>query len=314
MHYRILGTTGMMVSRLCFGSLTIGPLQANLPLSIGAGIITAALDAGVNFIDTAQLYDNYDYIREALLGRSEEIIVASKSYDYTYEGMQESVEQACRGIGRDYIDIFMLHEQTSRLTLKGHGDALEYLITAKQQGTIRAVGVSTHTVEVVEAAADIGEIDVIHPIFNYAGIGILGGTAMDMEAAIGKAAASGKGIYTMKALGGGHLSRHSLKALDWIMSKTDVHSVAVGMQSVEEVDYNCRIFSGQPVSRELEERVSSRQKRLLVEEWCEGCGICASKCPMQAISIDGDKATVNSKCVLCGYCGAHCPQFCLKII
>ena len=62
MEYRLLGQTGMKVSRLCFGALTIGPLQAKLPLGEGVAVIRAALAAGVNFIDTAQLYGTYPYI------------------------------------------------------------------------------------------------------------------------------------------------------------------------------------------------------------------------------------------------------------
>ncbi|HRU42362.1 MAG TPA: aldo/keto reductase, partial [Candidatus Diapherotrites archaeon] len=56
MDYRILGSTGLRVSRLCFGSLTIGPLQAGLDIEEGASVIRAAFDMGVNFIDTAELY------------------------------------------------------------------------------------------------------------------------------------------------------------------------------------------------------------------------------------------------------------------
>jgi len=63
----------------------------------------------------------------------------------------------------------MLHEQESRLTLKGHREALEYYISMKEKGIIKAVGVSTHNVEVVEACCEMPEVDVIHPIVNKAG-------------------------------------------------------------------------------------------------------------------------------------------------
>ncbi|MCX7781486.1 MAG: aldo/keto reductase [Negativicutes bacterium] len=315
MNYSILGYTGMRVSRLCFGALTIGPLQANLPLQDGVRVIAAAFEAGVNFIDTAELYKTYPYLREVLKKiPSHELIIASKSYAYTYDGMKQSVESACREIGRDYIDIFMLHEQESRHTLKGHAEALAYLADAKKQGLIRAAGVSTHTVEVTLAAARMNEIDVIHPILNMAGIGIVDGSREDMLAAIRLAYAQGKGIYTMKALGGGHLSRVSGEALAWILAQPEIHSVAVGMQHLDEVRVNSRLFSGYPVAAGLMSAVQEREKRLLVEEWCQGCGICAEKCPAQAIRIVNQRAVVSGKCMLCGYCGAHCPEFCLKMI
>lgn len=311
----VLGNTGINVSRLCFGSLTLSPLQAKLSPVEGAGLIKAAQAHGVNFLDTAELYNNYESIRLALAGTDGSLIVSSKSYAYTYEDMQQSVELACRSIGRDYIDIFCLHEQISRMTLKGHGEAIRFLVEAKQKGLIRAVGVSTHTVEVVKAAAMIDEIDVIHPILNYRGIGILDGSVEDMLAAIHFAKIMGKGLYSMKALGGGHLIKSSEQALAWILQQPDVDAVAVGMQSQEEVKANCAFFAGTDPGSVLWQQLQEKKRHILVDTWCQGCGTCAKHCPMQAITIINGKAKVNEdKCVLCGYCGAHCPEFCIKII
>jgi len=314
MEYCLLGRTGLKVSRLCFGALTIGPLQAKLPLRSGSAIIRAALTAGVNFIDTAELYETYPYIREAIKGSSD-IVVASKSYAYTYEDMRRSVQDALRQIGRDYIDIFMLHEQVSCLTLRGHHDALVYLLDAKAQGLVRAVGVSTHAVEVVKAAAAMPEVDVIHPILNIRGLGILDGTAPDMLTAINTAEAAGKGIYTMKALGGGHLIPDAAEALEWIRRQDSISAVAVGMQTKAEVDLNCSLFAGQAVVEAAWQKARGKKRRVLVEDHCVGCGACAAKCPMGAIMISRGKAVPQpGRCVLCGYCGAYCPDFCLKII
>lgn len=314
MEYRNLGNTGLKVSRLCFGALTVGPLQANLPLRSGAAVIRAALDAGVNFIDTAELYNTYPYIRAACEGRKD-VIVASKCYAYTYEDMRRSVEEACRALGRDHIDIFMLHEQPSRLTLAGHADALACLADAKRKGVIRAAGVSTHTVEVVQAAKDMTDIDVIFPLFNMHGIGIMDGTAADMAAAIAAAAAAGKGVYTMKALGGGHLIKDAGAALGWVLAAEGVAAVAVGMQSLDEVAFNCALFNGDAPDTALSVRLAGRTRRLLVEDWCVGCGRCAERCPAGALRVQDGRAMVDTeKCLCCGYCGASCPEFCLKII
>lgn len=315
MDYRVLGKTGLTVSRLCFGGLTIGPLQSNRPLADGVAVIRAALDAGVNFIDTAELYGTYPYIRQAIAHAKQDVVIASKSYAYTYEDMRVSVETACREIGRDYIDIFLLHEQSSRLTLKGHAEALAYLSDAKQQGIIRAAGVSTHTIDVVRAAALIEAVDVIHPIINIKGIGITDGTAEEMLKAIAFAGECGKGIYSMKALGGGHLNGIAKEAFSWILAQPGITSVAVGMQTIDEVFLNTALFSGKIPNNQLWDKVSKAPRKLLVEDWCVGCGQCAIHCPMKAITvIEGKAKAAPDRCVLCGYCGAYCPEFCLKII
>ncbi|HHX23062.1 MAG TPA: 4Fe-4S binding protein [Thermoanaerobacterales bacterium] len=315
MIYNNLGNTNLKVSILCFGSLAISPLQTNLSLDEGADIILSAMYKGVNFIDTAEFYQNYEYIHRALKRCNKELIIATKSYEYSYEGMKKSVERARREIGKDQIDIFMLHEQETKMTLRGHRDALEYLIDAKAKGLIKAIGVSTHTIEVVEAAADMDEIQVIHPLINFKGIGIKDGNLHEMEEAIKKAYKKGKGIYAMKCLGGGNLINNKEKAFSYILSFPFIHSVAVGMKSVDEVLANVSIFEGRPVDKDIEDRIINKKRKLLVEDWCEGCGECVKHCNYNALRlIDGRSVVDANLCILCGYCAGYCPEFCIKII
>lgn len=315
MQYRPLGRTGILVSRLCFGALTIGPLQANLSLREGAAVIRRALESGVNFIDTAELYRTYPYIREAARGFGRDVVVCSKCYAYTYQDMKQSVEKALTELERDYIDIFMLHEQESALTVKGHWEAFGYLLEAREKGLIRAAGISTHHVSGVLAAAEFPEIDVVHPMFNIEGIGIADGTKEDMLAAIKGAADAGKGIYSMKALGGGNLLARPEEALKYVLSVPEICSVAVGMSTVQEVAYNTLLFSGKQVPEELKSAVRRQTRRLHIEEWCRGCGLCVRRCRAGALEIAGGRVKVDEGlCVLCGYCGSACPEFCIKVI
>lgn len=109
MDYNKLGSTGMEVSRLCFGGLTIGPLQANLPVAEGADVILKALELGVNFIDTAEIYGTYAHIREAVKKWGRKPVVATKTYAYTGEMAGKSLEKARKELDMDVIDIFLLH-------------------------------------------------------------------------------------------------------------------------------------------------------------------------------------------------------------
>lgn len=314
MEYTRLGKTDIMVSKMCFGALVIGPLQAKMPVADGAQVIQTALEHGVNFIDTAELYGTYDHIREASKHAPVQPVVATKSYAYTAEGAAQSVEKARKGLDRDVLDIFMLHEQESRLTLRGHRDALEFYLNEREKGRIRAVGVSTHNIEVVRAICAMPEIDVVHPLVNMTGIGIGDGTIDEMLDAVKDAYDSGKGVYSMKPFGGGNLLHSYEACLDFVLGLPFVHSIAVGMQTAEEVEMNICRFEGGIIPERLIESVTARRKHLHIDYWCERCGRCIERCGQNALSIVDGKVTVDSeKCVLCGYCASACPQFAIKI-
>ncbi len=314
MQYVQLGNTGIRISRMCFGGLVIGPLQCNLSITEGAAVIRAALERGVNFIDTAELYGTYGHIREAIKGLPEKPVIATKSYAYSAEGAAESVEKARRELDTDVLDIFLMHEQESRLTLRGHREALEFYLNERDKGRIRAVGVSTHNIEVVRAICDMPEIDVVHPLINISGIGIGDGAIDGMLEAVEMAFSRGKGVYSMKPLGGGNLLHSYDECMDFVLGLPYIHSIAIGMQNADEVEMNILRFEGSSIPEGLKKAALEREKRLHVDYWCEGCGRCVERCKQRAISIVEGKASVDrDKCVLCGYCGSACPQFAIKI-
>lgn len=310
MEYVALGNTGLRVSKLCFGTLTISPLQRNLGIEPGAALLKSAYDLGVTFFDTAEIYGTYVHLKKAFFGK-EDVIISTKSYSYDIKTAKESLDKARTGLGRDYIDIFMLHEQESEYTLKGHREAIEFFCKMKQQGIIKAFGISTHFVAGVEAAARHTEIDVVHMIYNMRGLGVAGGTREQMETAVKGAYEAGKGIFAMKPLGGGHLGGGVKEAFAYAAESPYVHSVAVGMQTAEEVERNCAYFSG---SRDIV-FPPKEKRRLMIHDWCEVCGRCVKACGSGALSIkDGKVAIDQQRCIFCGYCGAACPQFAIKVI
>ncbi len=308
-----LGKTGIVVSKLCFGTLTLGPFQKNLPLSEGVALLEAAFMRGVNFLDTAELYQTYPYVRQALKA-CPGYVVATKCYAYDALGAEQSFRKAVEGIGREYIDIFLLHEQESEHTIRGHYEAIEYFMKKKEQGLIGAVGLSTHFAAAARAAAQYPELTVLHPLINITGIGIADGTREDMERACIKAHEKGVGIYTMKALGGGHLIGRREEALGYAFSLPYVSSVAVGMQSLAEVEYACAFASGEPTYAFLP-KLSSQTRALFIDPWCEGCGKCVPACKGGALSVSDGKARVDhNKCVRCGYCVARCEDFHIRVL
>ena len=315
MKQNALGNTGIQVSKICFGSLTMGSLQRNLSAFEGASLIEYAYERGVNFIDTAELYDTYAHIREALKRiPRDKLIIASKCYAFSEETAKVSFEKALKELDTDYIDVFMLHEQVSDHTIRGHYEAIEYFLKMKQQNKIKAIGISTHYISGVLAAMKYPEIQIVHPITNVNGLGIQDGSRSDMEIALKAYKAIGGGVFGMKPLGGGNLLSSLDACFDYILEQDYIDSIAFGMQSFEEIDYNIKRVNGEEISSELAQKVSKNDKKLQIADWCIGCGACVKKCDHKALSINNSLAVVDrNRCVLCGYCASVCPEFCIKV-
>ncbi|HWI55271.1 MAG TPA: aldo/keto reductase [Desulfobacteria bacterium] len=314
MKKRFLGNTGISVTELCFGALPMGPLQANISVDTGAEIIRQALENGVNFIDTAEVYRTYPYIRKALDSFRGEVVIATKSHAESYEGMEKAILDALKELDRDYIDIFHLH--AAKVTPKVFEDragAIECLKEYKKRGFIRAIGISTHAVDVVERAAEVEDIEVVFPIINKLGMGIVGGGIEDMLKAIKKVNDAGKGMYAMKALAGGHLINDLKDSFDFVRNLAGISSVAVGMVDLAELEINLRLFNDMEVT-ELTP-VPKTTKRLLISRFCKGCGACVETCPNGALALENAQAVVDrEKCLLCGYCNPVCPEFAIRLV
>ncbi len=346
-QYRILSPRLPKVSRLAFGSLTVGPLQADLCPERAGEILAYAFDRGVNFLDTAQYYRNYAHICAGLkkAKHGDDVVISSKAYVWDRPGTIAAVDEARRALDRDCIDIFMLHEQESIHTLRGHKEALDTLFDLRERGVIRAVGISTHHVAAIEGALTLADegtpLDVVHPLYNMAGIGIADGTESDMADALARLHDRGCGVFGMKSLGGGHLFRKAREAFQFVLDKPFIDAVAVGMQSEAEVDANLALFAGADVPESAAAAIG-REKRLHIEEYCEGCGACVRRCPAGALTLADGQAEGEEnpydhagefaaeagiaeesakkhavcdpdKCVLCGYCTGVCPVFALKV-
>lgn len=306
-----MGNTGIEVSVAGFGVLPIGPSQLALPVEEGANIIKYALKHGINFIDTAQYYRTYPYISKAMEGESfDDLVICSKSLCYDYEGMMEAIMEAREELHRGVIDIFLMHEvRSGQLELRA--GAWEALKDAKAKGLVRAIGISTHHVDITMQAADIKELDVVFPLINYASLGIRKGdefaTKEEMMEAITACHNAGKGVFSMKAFGGGGLTGHYQEALDYVFSKPEIASVMIGFGKTKEVDDLLAYLDGS-----MEKNYNpdiSKKKVYINQEDCEGCGSCKAACPAGAIFYnDNGLAEVDhEKCLTCGYCSPVCP-------
>ncbi len=306
-----LGSTGLTVTEVGFGVLTIGGTQLNLPLAEGASLIRYALEREINFLDTAQYYRTYPYIRRALKGTSFTPVIVSKCLYGSYGQMQEAIEEARKELDRDIIDIFLLHEVRSDMDMEQRAGAFSCLQDYKSKGIIKAAGISTHHVDVACIAAKNPYIDVLFPLINYKGLGIRNGkdpgTRESMALAIKAAADSGKGVFAMKVLGGGILSADYRTAIEYVRDLPGISSIMMGFGYKHEIDRIIEMMEG---TLPLDYKPDLSSKRIFIDQGdCEGCEACLHRCPNKAIYMN-EKGQANIRydiCLTCGYCAPVCP-------
>lgn len=237
-------------------------------------------------------------------------VISSKSLASSYDDMMAAIEECRSALGLKTIDIFLMHEvRTGQFAARA--GAWQALQDARATGLVRAIGISTHHADVARAMADVAACDVIFALLNYRGMGIRcgqdAGTKEEMAAALTVCKASGKGIYLMKALGGGNLTADYQKALDYVFSQDCVDAVMFGFTNTSEIDDMMCYLSGKMESSYNPD--VSRKKMYVNQEDCEGCGACLKICAAGAVHYNknGLAEIDQSKCLTCGYCAQGCP-------
>jgi aryl-alcohol dehydrogenase-like predicted oxidoreductase len=161
MKTRMLGRTGVQVSPLCLGAMMFGAM-GNPDHDESVAIIHAALDAGINFIDTADVYsrgESEEIVAKAIVGRRDEIVLATKFHgvmgrDVNKQGnsrrwIAQEVESSLRRLGTDRIDLYQVHRPDPNCDIDETLGALTDLIRA---GKVLNIGSSTFPAsEIVEA-------------------------------------------------------------------------------------------------------------------------------------------------------------------
>ena len=315
MKMNALGSTGLTVSELCIGTLPMGPLQSNVSLDDGAKMLLAAMENGINFFDTAQMYRSYPYLKKASKLHGKDVVITSKSTAVDYKGMEEAIIDAMKELDRDYVDIFLVHAARADETVfQQRAGAIEALLKAKEKGYIRFAGISTHNTGLVAKAAEAPEFDVVYPLVNKLGLGILGGGLADMLKAIELVRQSGKGMYAMKALAGGHLVGDMLDAISCVRAIPGMQAVSVGVVSMEELNLQLKIFNNEEVDPSGLSDLKAKKQLRIMPALCSSCGTCVKNCPNGALYFENKTPVADpKKCVLCGYCTPICPEFAIRL-
>jgi aryl-alcohol dehydrogenase-like predicted oxidoreductase len=214
MEYRILGRTGVSVSKLCLGAMMFGP-WGDPDHDSGIRTIRRALDAGVNFIDTADVYshgESEEIVAKAIAGRRDEVVLATKFHgamgeDPNQQGSSRrwiirEVENSLRRLGTDWIDLYQVHRPRTDTDIEETLSALTDLV---HQGKVRYIGSSTFPAsQIVEAQWVARDRNLQRFVTEQPPYSIL---ARHVEADIlPTCARHGMGVLTYSPLAGGWLS------------------------------------------------------------------------------------------------------------
>ncbi|NLI75545.1 MAG: hypothetical protein GX442_03780 [Candidatus Riflebacteria bacterium] len=274
--YRTLGRTGLKVTIVGFGAM----------LTPEAEVIEAALEAGVNYVDTARKYmdgRNEEIVGRAIRGRRDKIFLATKTRpkSVTKAEIFEDVETSLAKLGTDHIDVIQLHNldlgNKDRIFNPETRAALKEL---QQQGKVRFLGVTTHTnqAEILDAVATDPErfFDTVLVSYNFKNSG-------DVREAVARAAKAGVGIIGMKTQAGGYptgdlgsATPHQA-ALKWVLSDTNVATTIPGMKDMAMLREDLSVMGMKFSAADAE--ALERYGRVIDKTFCRLCAKCEPGCP-----------------------------------
>lgn len=241
-----LGKTGLTVSRLAMGTGTNGWRQQSNQTRLGmknfVGLAEYAHDAGITFFDVADTYGSHTYLREALktIPREKAVIltkiwVQSRGWSAAQKA-SEILDRFRKEIGTDYLDIVLLHCQTSPHWLAETQRLREGLSQAKAQGVIRSLGVSCHSFEALQAAAASDWVDILLARINHTG-SAMDGKPENVMPVLKQAHDRGAGVIGMKIFGAGALTQASQRqqSLQYVLQSGNVDAITIGFENIAHV-------------------------------------------------------------------------------
>lgn len=242
-----LGNTGLKVSRIALGTGSRGGSKASNQTRLGmekfVEMAQYAYDRGVRFFDMADSYGSHPYVGEAIKKMPREKITLLTKI-WTYEDgsdrnipVRESIDRYRQEIGTDYIDIVLMHCLMSGGWHKNRTHYMDGLSRAKQDGLIKAVGVSCHNWDAMAEAVDSPWVDVILARINPFQSN-MDGTPDAVSDLLRRAKANGKGLIGMKIFGEGKnvSDTEREQSLKYALTDANIHCMTLGMESIAQIE------------------------------------------------------------------------------
>ena len=229
----VLGKTGIKTSRLAMGTGTVGFGGGSNQTRSGqlVKLLVSGYDSGLIFFDTADSYGSHPEVAAALkqVGRSKAVVM-TKCDDRDPKGAKADIDRYLRELGTDYIDICLIHCVTEADWTTRYRGVMDVFEQAKEQGKIRAHGVSCHSIEALRAAAKSPWVEVdlvrLNPIDSH-----MDSDPQTVLSVVKEMKAQGKGIVGMKILGQGDLGQRPGEAIRYALGTGVLDAFTIGAES-----------------------------------------------------------------------------------
>lgn len=235
-----LGNTGIEASRVAMGTGTRGfGGSSNQTRQMGikglSDMLLAAYDDGINFWESADQYGSHPHVGTALKKVDrDQVVILTKTNSSTYKGVKKDLDRFRKELGTDYIDIILLHAITDGNWNKNMKGAMDALGEAKEEGILRAHGISCHSLAALTTAADEPWVDLDLARFNP------GGERMDadvptVQKVLTRMKKNGKSIMGMKVYGAGRLLDRKDECLEFQTGTGITDSFTMGFEGIEQL-------------------------------------------------------------------------------
>ena len=240
-----LGNTGLTVPVMAMGTGTTGwggsSNQTRMGMDAFVKLAKNAYNRGMRFYDMAEAYGSHRFVAQAIKGiPREDITLLTKitsSGGLSAGATRQKLNSFCKEVGTEYFDIVLMHYMTSGGWASSRQGAMEGLARAKQDGLVKAAGISAHSLDALRDAADSPWVDVILARINPFGAH-MDGSVNAVKEVLGRARNNGKGIIGMKIFGEGSRVKDDEReqSLRFALTESNIHAMTIGYQSIAQMD------------------------------------------------------------------------------
>ena len=312
-----LGKTGIEASVIGFGGIPIIPLDVEMSVNI----VRHCYEKGITFYDTANAYvDSEKKIGEALEDVRDKVFIATKTGKRDGEGAAVHLKYSLINLRTDYIDIYQFHNVSTAddlTAILGPGGAYEVAETARKEGKVRHIGITSHDINTAIAACKTGKFETVQFPFNFI-------EKEPADALFKIARVQNMGIIAMKPLGGGIIDRADL-CFKFLQLYPYVLPIP-GFADTKEIDEVISFYENPEALTGKDNEIMEAIRAELGDKFCHRCGYCMP-CeqgvsitevmgyrsqarrfsPDVAIRLVRKAMASVESCIECGECSDKCP-------